>query len=117
MNTDKKPQTVFCICKDEDAQAFLYYTPDYKPGSMIKRLAIPVKEHESVYIHTPEELQALKGESVKELTDVLNQLFNRDAGCPQCDYGVLRKEDDEHWDNCIWNNARKVYEKYVSKPC
>lgn len=65
-HTDKQPQTVFCICKDEDAQAFLYYTPDYKPGSMFKRLAIPVKEHESVYIHTPEELQALKAEWQRE---------------------------------------------------
>lgn len=104
-NTDKQPQTVYIQVSDAE-----YFSEETKSKMLLSK-------RENVYMFTSEELQALKAESVKELTDVLNQLFNRDAGCPQCDYGVLRKEDDEHWDNCIWNNARKVYEKYVSKPC
>lgn len=51
---------------------------------------------------------------ISELLTALGGLLNNNDswGCPMCDCGVLRNPEKEHWDNCVWNNARKVYDKY-----
>jgi hypothetical protein len=67
-------------------------------------------------------------EAVKQLLE--NQLIERDrllnaldgllnknegSGCPMCDNGKLRNAGKEHWDDCVWNNARVEYEWVLAK--
>lgn len=46
------------------------------------------------------------------LLNALNDLLSGDLGCPMCDNGKLRNPDKEHWDNCKWENARKIFDHF-----
>ena len=46
------------------------------------------------------------------LLNALGDLLSGDSGCPMCDSGKLRNPEKEHWDDCKWHNALKVYESY-----
>lgn len=47
---------------------------------------------------------------LKALDGLLNH--NEGSGCPMCDNGRLRDETKAHWGDCVWNNARKVFEAH-----
>lgn len=51
----------------------------------------------------------------KELLKALDGLINSNygIGCPMCDNGKLRNNEKQHWDDCNWNNASRVYEKNI----
>ena len=57
----------------------------------------------------------MKAEWQREIIDVLGKLLSGDSGCPMCDNGVLRDNTKQHWDDCVWNNARLLYNKYLNK--
>lgn len=46
------------------------------------------------------------------LLNALGSLLGEDSECPMCDRGKLRNPKKEHWDDCGWGNAQKVYEEY-----
>lgn len=50
------------------------------------------------------------------LLDHLDKVVNgkgcQTDGCPMCDYGKLRNPEKEHWDDCAWNNAKKLLEQF-----
>ncbi len=50
----------------------------------------------------------------EELLKALNLLLNSEysSGCPMCDSGILRNPEKKHWDDCNWDIARKIHEKY-----
>ncbi len=54
---------------------------------------------------------------MQDLLEALDGLLNYDNwGCPMCRNGKLISPEKEHFDNCVWNNARLIYEKYKALP-
>lgn len=54
-------------------------------------------------------------ELIKTIELLLNDVDNG-CGCPMCDFGNLRpsaiKRGEDHWSDCVWNNARKIVEDF-----
>jgi hypothetical protein len=47
----------------------------------------------------------------RRLEEALRAILDKPDGCPLCDSGVPRRTSGEHWDECPFENARKLLEE------
>lgn len=94
---------------DDLSENLLWYNP--KTGKTAKQLPeiTGLNDNDGCY------LISTKPSHNYQLLNALDWLLNHNEGhgCPMCDNGELRNPEKEHWDNCIWNNASKIYKKYT----
>jgi plasmid stabilization system protein ParE len=50
-------------------------------------------------------------ERERRLEEALRAILDKPDGCPLCDSGVPRRTSGEHWDECPFENARKLLEE------
>ena len=109
--TNKQADKCAEICHRQIQNAFKTNTPiDYQ----LKQLGY---NPDTLELRGLALIRALKENvELKQQNDaIMSALYNilsNDGGCPMCDNGQLRNVEKEHFDNCFWNNARLVYEKY-----